>query len=171
MGLLVPYETSAGDAEQRSNKVSDAEHIVCPKCTKTNRVASHRLVEGPKCGACGEVLFSGHPVTVYEKTFARHMAANTIPVLTDVWAPWCGPCRMMGPMFERAAEQLEPRARLLKLNLDEAPNIAQRFAIRSVPTLLLTGGGHLIAQTAGAMDSRAIIDWAKTKFPVQSLHH
>jgi thioredoxin 2 len=155
---------------QDPNIMADAEHIVCPKCSKINRVARYRLVEGPKCGACGETLFSGHPLTVDEKAFARHMSANTIPVLTDVWAPWCGPCRMMGPMFERAAEHLEPRARLLKLNLDEAPNIARRFGIQSVPTLLLTGGGQLIGQTAGAMDSRAIIDWAQKQFPPASLH-
>jgi thioredoxin 2 len=150
--------------------MNDAEHIVCPKCAKTNRVPVTRLHDSPNCGSCGEALFSGHPVAVDEKTFTRHMSANTIPVLTDVWAPWCGPCRMMGPMFERAAEQLEPRARLLKLNLDEAPNVAQRFGIRSVPTLLLTGGGQLIAQTAGAMDSRAIVEWAKTQLPRASLN-
>ena len=145
--------------------MSDAEHIVCPHCAKINRVAAHRLVEGPKCGACGEALFSAQPLAVDETSFARHMSANTIPVLTDVWAPWCGPCRMMGPMFERAAEHMEPRARLLKLNLDEAPQVARRFGIQSVPTLLLTSRDRLIAQTAGAMDSRAIVDWAQSHFP------
>lgn len=147
----------------------ESEHIVCPKCGKINRVATHRLLEGPKCGVCGEALFSGKPLSVNESAFARHMTANTIPVLTDVWAPWCGPCRMMGPMFERAAEHLEPRARLLKLNLDEAQQTARRFGIQSVPTLLLTAGGHLIAQTAGAMDSRAIIDWTQKQFPQTSI--
>ena len=78
---------------------------------------------------------------------------------------------MMGPMFERAAGLLDPRARLLKLNLDEAPQVARRFGIQSVPTLLLTGHGQLIAQTAGAMDSRAIIDWAKSQFPPTSIQH
>jgi len=151
--------------------MKEAEHIVCPECGKINRVAAHRLMESPKCGACGAALFSGHPIVVNEAGFARHTNANTIPVLTDVWAPWCGPCRMMGPMFERAAEILEPRARLLKLNLDEAPQVARRFGIQSVPTLLLTGHGQLIAQTAGAMDSRAIIDWAKSQFPPTSIHH
>jgi len=151
--------------------MQDAEHIVCPKCAKTNRVASHRLMESPKCGSCGELLFSGQPLSVDEATFTRHMTKNTIPVLTDVWAPWCGPCRMMTPMFERAAEHLEPRARLLKLNLDEAPNIARRFAIQSVPTLLLTGHGQLLAQTAGAMDSRAIVDWTKARLPQASIKH
>lgn len=147
----------------------DGEHIVCPKCAKINRVATARLDDAPKCGACGEDLFSGRPVTVDEAEFARHTSATTIPVLTDVWAPWCGPCRMMTPMFERAAEHLEPRARLLKLNLDEAPQVAQRFGIQSVPTLLLTGHGQLIAQTAGAMDARAIIDWAKGNLPRSSI--
>jgi thioredoxin 2 len=76
---------------------------------------------------------------------------------------------MMGPMFERAAEHLEPRARLLKLNLDEAQQTAQRFGIQSVPTLLLTIGGQLIGQTAGAMDSRGIIDWAQRYLPQASI--
>jgi len=151
--------------------MSESEHIVCPACRKINRVAAGRMVEGPKCGSCGEALFSGQPITVDETGFARHMTANTIPVLTDVWAPWCGPCRTMGPMFERAAEMLEPRARLLKLNLDEAPQVARRFGIQSVPTLLLTGHGQLIAQTAGAMDSRAIIAWAQSQFPRASIRH
>jgi thioredoxin 2 len=99
------------------------------------------------------------------------MTANTIPVLTDVWAPWCGPCRMMEPMFVRAAELLEPRVRLLKLNLDEAPTTARRFGIQSVPTLLLTSHGQLIAQSAGARDSRGIIDWAKSQLPVSSIRN
>ena len=147
----------------------DSEHILCPKCGKTNRVAAPRLLDGPKCGACGEPLFSGRPLAVDEAGFGRHMTTNTIPVLTDIWAPWCGPCRMMTPMFERAAEHLEPRVRLLKLNLDEAPGVARRFGIQSVPTLLLTAHGDLIAQTAGAMDSRAIVDWAKQHFPQPSI--
>ena len=151
--------------------MSQAEHIVCPACSKINRVAAHRLMESPKCGACGAALFSGQPIVVNEAGFARHTSANTILVLTDVWAPWCGPCRMMGPMFERAAELLERLARLLKLNLDEALQVARRYGIQSVPTLLLTGHGQLIAQTAGAMDSRAIIDWAKSQFPQTSIRH
>ncbi len=149
--------------------MSDTEHVVCPGCGKTNRVAMPRLTDGPKCGACGEGLFSGRPVAVNEAGFTRHVAADTIPVLTDVWAPWCGPCRTMTPMFELAAERLEPRARLLRLNLDESPKVARRFGIQSVPTLLLTGHGQLIAQTAGAMGSRAIVDWAKAQFPKVSI--
>lgn len=151
--------------------MNEPAHIVCPACSKINRVPTARLVESPKCGSCGEILFSGQPVAVDESAFARHMTANTIPVLTDVWAPWCGPCRMMEPMFVRAAELLEPRVRLLKLNLDEAPTTARRFGIQSVPTLLLTSHGQLIAQSAGARDSRGIIDWATSQLPVSSIRN
>ena len=149
--------------------MADSEHIVCPKCSRINRVAAERLHDDPKCGICGEALFTGQPLSVDEKTFERHVSANTIPVLTDVWAPWCGPCHMMTPMFKSAAALLEPRTRLLKLNLDEAQTVARRYGIQSVPTLLLTGHGHLIAQTAGVMDSRSIINWAKTNMPQPSL--
>ncbi len=133
---------------------------VCPSCSKLNRIPVARLTEKPVCGVCGRALFTGHPVEVDSAGFDRH-AKGDLPVLVDVWAPWCGPCRMMGPMFERAAADLEPQVRLLKLNLDNAPDIGRRFGIQSVPALLLLSRGQLKAQTAGAMDARSIVAWAK----------
>ena len=133
---------------------------VCPSCSKLNRIPVARLTEKPVCGVCGRALFTGHPVEVDSAGFDRH-AKGDLPVLVDVWAPWCGPCRMMGPMFERAAADLEPQVRLLKLNLDNAPDIGRRFGIQSVAALLLLSRGQLKAQTAGAMDARSIVAWAK----------
>src|SRR5205085_3416774 len=137
------------------------EHVVCPACGKTNRVASERLTDQPKCGSCGALLFQGHPTEIDSAGFDRHLKASTIPVLVDVWAPWCGPCRSMAPMFERAAQQLEPNVRLVKLNMDTAPQIAARFGVQAVPTLMLLKGGRVLAQESGARDSAGIVNWVR----------
>jgi thioredoxin 2 len=139
------------------------EHIVCPACRKINRVAADKLRDRPKCGACGALLFRHSPVDVDPAGFERHVSANSIPVLVDVWAPWCGPCRAMSPMYESAARELEPAVRLIKLNMDTAPGIAARYGIQAVPTLMLLRAGKLIAQEAGARDSGGIVEWTRQR--------
>ena len=149
--------------------MTEARIVVCPHCHTPNRLPLARLADGGKCGACKQALHVGAPIELDASSFDRHILRSELPIVVDFWAPWCGPCRMMEPMFERAAETLEPRARLLKLNLDEAQATARRFGIQSVPTLLLTSQGQLIAQSAGARDSRGIIDWAKSQMPAASI--
>lgn len=141
--------------------MADGTHIVCPHCGATNRVPRERSALAAQCGACHRKLFDGHPAAVDPAEFDRHVATNDIPVLVDIWAPWCGPCRMMAPQFERAAEQLEPEVRLLKLNADEAPEISARLGVRGIPALFLLKGGKVLGQSAGAMDARAIVDFAR----------
>jgi len=141
--------------------MTDPKHIVCPHCGAINRVPGDRQATAANCGTCKSKLFAAKPLAVNSAAFDRHTSKNDIAVLVDVWAPWCGPCRSMAPQFERAAEMLEPEVRLLKLNSDEEQAISARYAIRSIPTMLLFKGGKLKAQTAGAMDATRIIAWAR----------
>jgi thioredoxin 2 len=104
-------------------------------------------------------MFAGRPIEVDEAGFDRQLARSDMPLLVDVWAPWCGPCRAMAPMYERAAAELEPKVRLLKLNADVAPSVSSRFGITSIPTLLLLRGGREIARTSGALDTTRIVAW------------
>lgn len=143
-------------------------NIVCPACQATNRVPAARLTAQPRCGACHVPLFEAHSIEVNPAGFERHVGGDEVPVLVDLWAPWCGPCRTMAPWFERAATTLEPHYRLLKLNADTAPEILTRYGVRSIPTLLLFYRGRLLASDAGAMPADRIIHWAQTNVQINA---
>ena len=137
-------------------------HIVCPHCHATNRVPADRLGASPQCGACHQPLFTAQPVELTKSHFNRHIAHNDIPVLVDFWAPWCGPCRMMAPVFARAATLLEPKMRLVKVNTEEEQGLAAHYNIRSIPALVLFKGGREIARQSGAMGEQDLVRWAQT---------
>ncbi|NVK41328.1 MAG: thioredoxin TrxC [Oceanospirillaceae bacterium] len=134
-------------------------NISCPHCIVTNRVPVERLEQDPRCGRCKQPLFAGMPAELSVGEFDRLVAATDIPVVVDFWADWCGPCKMMAPVFAASAARLEPRYRFVKINTEQAPALAQRFGIRSIPTLLVLRHGREVARQAGALDQRRLEQW------------
>jgi thioredoxin 2 len=141
--------------------MTDSLHIVCPHCDAVNRIPAARLQQAPRCGKCHEVLFGAHPVELNSSRFEKHLARSDIPLLVDFWAPWCGPCKMMAPQFEQAAQQLEPGFRLVKVNTEVEQQLGAKYGIRSIPTLALFQRGRELARQAGAIGTADIVRWAQ----------
>lgn len=135
--------------------------VVCPACSVANRVPVEKLSAGGKCGRCSSPLFTGEPLTLTSANFAAHASRSDIPLLVDFWAPWCGPCLQMAPAFAAAAARLEPYLRLGKLDTEAEQAIAARYAIRSIPTMIVISRGQEVARTSGAMPAGSIVTWAR----------
>ena len=148
-------------AETDTQNKTETLIVACPTDGTLNRVARDKLARDPRCGTCRNPLFQGKPVVLTSANFDRHAAKSDLPVVVDFWAEWCGPCRTMAPNFEAAARQLEPRARLAKLDTEAEPAIAGRYAIRGIPSMIMFAKGREIARTSGAMPTSAIVRWVE----------
>jgi thioredoxin 2 len=137
----------------------EARHIVCPHCDSVNRVPKSKPAREAKCGRCHKALFTGSSVPVSTQSFDKHIRRNDIPVVVDFWAAWCGPCKAMAPAYERVAAELEPEIRFLKVDTEAEQELAARYNIRSIPTLMIFQNGTLAAQRAGAVDAQSLRAW------------
>jgi len=129
--------------------------VVCENCGRTNRIPA---AEGrPKCGNCHEPL--PWIVDAGDEDFAETAEQATLPVLVDLWATWCVPCRVVSPALAQLARERAGKVKLVKVDVDKAPQLSQRFDVKAVPTLLVLRGGEVVARQAGAAPALVLRDW------------
>lgn len=132
--------------------------IACPACGTGNRIGGGHDLAGAKCGRCGGSLFPGAPIDVDDATFTKHLQHTKGLIVLDVWAPWCGPCRVMEPHFAEAARRLSGNAVFLKMNADQCRMPAQ-LGVRGIPALFLFENGKSIANRAGLHTADTLTQW------------
>jgi thioredoxin 2 len=132
--------------------------IQCPNCGRRNRVPA--AASGvPQCGQCHRRL--PWLADAGDDDFADVVEHSALPVVVDMWAPWCGPCRQVSPALEQVARDFAGRIKLVKVNVDEAPKLSERFTVRAVPTLLVVNGSRVLARRAGAAPAPALRQWVE----------
>ncbi|MCS6854906.1 MAG: thioredoxin TrxC [Elioraea sp.] len=140
-------------------KPPDATILVCPGCGMLNRIPSARLTAKPVCGSCRAALLPGAPIEADEARLARFRDKDPLPLVLDLWAPWCAPCRTFAPTFAEAAAR-RPTVRFLKLDTEAHPQAAARFGVRAIPTLIGFRGGREVARLSGAVPLRDLLAFA-----------
>ena len=136
--------------------------LVCPSCSRKNRVPDQRLADGPSCGSCGAALMDAQPIALDDASFSAFIDGTGLPVLVDYWADWCGPCQSMAPQFATAALQL-PGVRFAKVDTERAPRASARHRIRSIPTMVLFHRGQEVARRSGALPAAGIVAWVQSQ--------
>lgn len=136
----------------------DRIEVVCPTCDTINRVYIEKLVNGV-CGRCHTKLFLGKPLHLNEMRFQIHLRRNQIPIIVDFWAEWCPPCHIIAPILDQIALKLEPRIRIIKIETEKNKELAIRYGIKGIPTLILFKNGNEISRLIGAHDFNHIYAW------------
>jgi len=134
--------------------------IPCPHCNSLNRIPAARLGDAPHCGHCKQPVLPGTPFAVDAGSLSGQLKGD-LPLLVDVWADWCGPCRTFAPIFDRAARELSGRVRLAKLDSEADPHLSEQLGIRSIPSLILFREGREVARHSGALMLPQLLDWLR----------
>lgn len=141
-------------------------NILCTECGVTNRLPVDMAGKHAKCGKCGVPLpeplsekYPDHPLAVGEGDFHGEVLNSPLPVLVDFWAHWCGPCRSMTPILETIAREYSGRLKVVKVNTEENRQLARRFEIQAIPTLMLFHQGKLKEQFVGALPVQQLRNW------------
>jgi len=134
--------------------------VVCPHCFTVNNVPQKESYKKANCGKCKQSLLDTKPVELTNANFDEVIVNSDIPVIVDFWAPWCGPCKMMAPNFERAAAEFPLKALFTKVNTENEQNLGARFNIRSIPTIIVFKGGREVERVSGALDVNSLVSLA-----------
>ena len=126
--------------------------VVCPHCLSVNNVPQKDSYKKANCGKCKKSLLDTKPIELTNSNFDEVIVNSDIPVIVDFWAPWCGPCKMMGPVFEKTATKFPLKTLFTKVNTETEQNLGARFGIRSIPTLMIFKNGKEVHRMAGAID-------------------
>ena len=137
--------------------------LECPSCGTMNRIPPPQPGRSTICGKCKTPLDASTatavtgPIPVTDETFAEQVEQSQMPVLLDLWAEWCGPCHMLAPTIDQLSSELSGKVKVAKLNIDQNPNTANRFGVRSIPTLLVLKGGREVDRLVGVQPKQEIL--------------
>lgn len=141
--------------------------IVCPSCRAKNRVAEEKLNADPKCGQCHATLIPLTPIELNEQNFSHYVSNSDLPILIDLWADWCGPCKMMAPHFAQVAAN-NSNVIFAKIDTEASPRLSQAFHVRSIPTLVLMNKTKEIGRISGALRSSELQQWLDQQLQAQA---
>ena len=125
--------------------------VVCPHCLSVNNIPKKDSYKKANCGKCKGSLMDTKPLGLDSSNFDEVVVNSDIPVIADFWAPWCGPCKMMAPVFSDTAEKFPLKALFVKINTEDEQMLGSRFGIRSIPTLIVFKGGREVERVSGAL--------------------
>jgi len=143
--------------------MSEAKKLTCLACGAVNKVPVDKLAAAPKCGVCGDALMGGKVREVDFATLQKAAKKDDVPLVADLWAPWCGPCRTMAPEFSKAAQELRDQVRFVKINTDTHQKALSVFNVRSIPTMIMFRRGKESARQSGAMRAPEIVKWTRAR--------